>query len=103
VEVMLQLMIPMVFSDHEVDLIIPVISRAIAEVCAANDVQGNDIGIVLGACIGVPRACMRADKIAATSGLAFMSIDSATLTQMMFGMSKVDSQSFMVYMSRCYI
>lgn len=101
VDVSVQLMMTCVFTDHEVDQIMPVVQRAIAEICAQRDVQAKDLNLEVGAALDVPRACIRADKIARAYGVAFVSFDTENLTQMVFGLSKSDTQQFMVRICPC--
>jgi len=44
----------------------------------------------------VPRACLRADRIAAEKHVDFVSIGTNDLTQLVFGFSRDDTQRFMV-------
>ncbi len=91
-----QIMIPLVFSDHEVDEITPSIMRIAHELCYFENTTIHDLGLELGAMIEVPRACIRADKIAATTYMNFISFGSNDLTQLTFGMSRDDTQQFLV-------
>ena len=51
----------------------------------------------IGCMIEVPRACLRADRIAAEKHVDFVSIGTNDLTQMVFGFSRDDTQRFMVW------
>jgi len=87
-----RIMIPMVCSEHEVEAIVPIIKRGYANECA------NAIHCVpysIGCMLEVPRACIRADQIVSESGIDFVSIGSNDLTQLIFGMSKDDTQRFL--------
>lgn len=44
----------------------------------------------------VPRACTQADKIVSVKEVDFVMIGPMTLTQLVFGMSKEDSNIYMV-------
>jgi pyruvate,orthophosphate dikinase len=89
-------MIPLVFSDHEVDEITPSIMRIAHETCYAAGHSLNELGIELGAMIEVPRACIRADRIAMANYMSFISFGSNDLTQLTFGMSRDDTQQYLV-------
>jgi pyruvate,orthophosphate dikinase len=95
-KVHLQIMIPLVFSDHELDCLTPYIVKIALEMCENYRCTLDDIGFELGAMIEVPRACIRADKIATAKHIKFLSIGSNDLTQLTFGLSRDDTQQFMV-------
>lgn len=61
---------------------------------ARYDMQYLDCHI--GTAIETPRACIRADRIAATNHNAFVSIGTDLLTSLMFGFCKEDTHLFMV-------
>lgn len=92
----LQIMIPLVFSEHEVDYIIAIINRVRQRLCRLEGVQENSIFLQLGSMVETPRACLRADRIANIDEVEFMSFGSNDLTQMMLGLSRDDTQQFMV-------
>jgi phosphoenolpyruvate synthase/pyruvate phosphate dikinase len=54
------------------------------------------LGIAVGAMVETPRACIRADRIAACKGLHFVTIGCDTLTQLVFGLNREDAQQFLV-------
>lgn len=73
----INIMIPLVSSDHEIEIIKPIIKRAadsIFKTC------GFSIDYKIGCMIETPRACLRADAIAKI--VDFVSIGSNDLTQM---------------------
>jgi len=92
-----QIMIPLVCTDHEVDIITPVILAAAESVCAAEGPPYSleMLGIQIGSMIEVPRACIRADRIAQAAHVDFISVGSNDLTQCMFGFSRDDTSLFM--------
>ena len=97
-----QILLPMVFTDHEVDIVIPLITSTIAAVCSQIDGRRfsmESLGITIGAMIETPRACIRADRIAAAQHVDFVSIGTNELTQLVFGMSTEDTMHFMVRIS----
>jgi len=91
----------MVFSDHEVDALVPIISKAArgAFSAAGHRVANNDPGCDIGAMIELPRACLRAERIVAAKHISFVSFGTNDLTQMVFGLSRDDTQAFMVITS----
>lgn len=95
-DVDLQIIIPMVFSDHEIDAISLVIDRTIFEVCTEIGVDRHNYSIEIGAMLEVPRACMRAEKISQARGMRFVSFGSDELTQLVFGLGREDKEHFMV-------
>ncbi len=91
-----QVMLPMIVSDHEVDTISPLIVQTMEEMCTSCDVLPEDIHCELGTMIETPRACIRADRIAAAKYVSFVSFGTNDLTQLIFGMSRDDTQQYMV-------
>lgn len=89
-------MIPLVFSEHEVDYIIAIINRVRREMSRLEGVHEGSLSIQLGSMIETPRACLRADRIANIDEVEFMSFGSNDLTQMMLGLSRDDTHQFMV-------
>lgn len=94
-----EIMIPLVCSDHEVNEIVPIIHKAHDEVCARYASVYGDPGFhvnySIGCMVEVPRACIRADRIAGCRDVKFVSIGSNDLTQLVFGFSRDDTQRFM--------
>lgn len=93
-----QIMIPLVVTDHEVDLITPVICAAGSTVCNQGGLKFSmeSLEITIGTMLETPRACIRADRIAAARNVSFVSIGSNDLTQLVFGISRDDTQLFIV-------
>ncbi len=89
-------MIPLVFSDHEIDMLMPSIEVAMLEMCDREVVDFNDLNVQFGTMMEVPRACLRANKIASARNISFVSFGTNDLTQLVFGMSRDDTQQFMV-------
>ncbi len=94
--VFVQVMLPTIFSDHEVDTICPVIVQAMEDMCAACDVLPQDIHCELGTVIDTPRACIRADRISSSRYVNCLTIGTNELTEAIFGMSRDDVHVFMV-------
>ena len=84
------------------EVVAPVIKNAaaatVAEVAKAS---GLTFTYRIGTMIEVPRACLRADAIANEGDISFVSFGTNDLTQLMFGFSRDDSNSFLPdYMER---
>lgn len=92
----LQIMIPLVFSEHEVDYIIAIINRVRRELCRMEGVHEGSLFLQIGSMLETPRACLRADRITSIDEVEFLSFGSNDLTQMMLGLSRDDTQQFMV-------
>jgi len=90
-----QVMIPMVVTDHEVDVMSPLLVQAMEEMCAQCNALPEDVHCELGTMIETPRACIRADRIANARYVSFLSFGTNDLTQLLFGMSRDDTQSYM--------
>jgi len=91
----LQIMIPLVFSEHEVDYIIAIINRVRRELCRMEGVHEGSLFLQIGSMLETPRACLRADRITSIDEVEFLSFGSNDLTQMMLGLSRDDTQQFM--------
>jgi pyruvate,orthophosphate dikinase len=91
-------MIPMVFSNHEIDIISPIIMNAAKDVFDKVDRKPakDEVCFDLGTMIELPRACLRAERIATTKHINFVSFGTNDLTQMVFGLSRDDTEQFMV-------
>mmetsp|Transcript_35633 Transcript_35633/g.79155 ORF Transcript_35633/g.79155 Transcript_35633/m.79155 type:complete len:122 (-) Transcript_35633:66-431(-) len=78
-----KIMIPLVCTEHEVSLITPVIMQAAEAVCRGEGSRYSldSLGCVVGSMIELPRACIRADRIAQCSHIQHISIGSDTLTK----------------------
>lgn len=94
-----KLMLPMVCTDHEIDMITPIISHACDEVCAGAWADSNYntpyLECSIGSMVDVPRACLRADRIAGCKNVNFLSIGTNDLTQLVFGFSREDTYHYM--------
>jgi pyruvate,orthophosphate dikinase len=101
-----ELMIPLVCTDHEIDLITPIISSAVnfvlekarsdtSELSSQQIKNLEALRLTMGSMIEVPRACIRADRIAAAKHMEFVSFGSNDLSQLVFGFSRDDSHRFM--------
>ena len=85
-----EIMIPLVSSTHEVEL---VKSRVDAVAAAVRIEQGRDFDYRLGVMVETPRAALRAGDIAQNA--AFLSFGTNDLTQMTYGLSRDDAGRFM--------
>jgi pyruvate,orthophosphate dikinase len=86
----IEVMIPLVASRKELDLMKEVIDRVALEVGKLN---GTTLDYKVGTMIELPRAALRADEIAQTA--EFFSFGTNDLTQTTFGLSRDDSASFL--------
>ena len=93
-----QILIPWVCTDHEVDLVTPVITAAALGVCALAGPQYTlkNLEFYIGAVLETPRACIRADSIAAAQHVDFVSFGTSELTELIFGLSEEDARDFIV-------
>jgi pyruvate,orthophosphate dikinase len=83
-----EIMIPLVATKKEVDILKAVIDRVAAEVG-----KGKTIAYQVGTMIELPRAALMADEIAETA--EFFSFGTNDLTQTTFGLSRDDAGSFL--------
>ena len=86
-----EIMIPVVCHEHELTHQYALVDKVYAEVCRAKNVKA--IPHMVGTMIEIPRACVRADRLAETA--QFFSFGTNDLTQMSFGFSRDDTGSFM--------
>ena len=95
-----QIMIPYIVSDHEVNLIIPIIDAAAHLVCNQHGgvFTPDTLELTYGAMIQTPRAVVRAERIAGARLLRFVSVGTNELTQLAFGTSQDQAHLFMVSM-----
>lgn len=86
-------MVPMIFTDHEMELIQREMTTVKTSLCNRYEVQmePSDLKVHLGAMLSTPRSCMRADRIAMIKDVKVLCFDLDTLTELVFGMSKSDS------------
>ncbi|MGE0661063.1 MAG: putative PEP-binding protein, partial [Reyranellaceae bacterium] len=85
-----EIMIPLVATKRELDLMKEVVDKVAAEVSAASGVK---LPYLVGTMIELPRAALRAGDIAETA--EFFSFGTNDLTQTTFGLSRDDSASFL--------
>ncbi len=85
-----EIMIPLVATKRELDLMGEIVARVAAEVKASSGVA---VKYHLGTMIELPRAALRAGEIAETA--QFFSFGTNDLTQTTFGLSRDDSGSFL--------
>ena len=85
-----EVMIPLVSSAQEFDILHELVDRVAAEVSAS---EGVELDYMTGTMIELPRAALRAGEIA--EGAEFFSYGTNDLTQTTFGLSRDDSGSFL--------
>lgn len=88
----IQIMIPLVCTDHEIECIAPVIKSAAQSVCER---VGFAIDYKIGVMLEVPRALIRADSIVKEGDIEFVSIGTNDLTQFVYGFSRDDCNRFL--------
>ena len=85
-----EVMIPLIATKQEFDLLKAIVDRVAGEVSAET---GMALKYLTGTMIELPRACLRAGEIAETA--EFFSFGTNDLTQTTFGMSRDDSAGFL--------
>ncbi|SMH54299.1 pyruvate, phosphate dikinase [Azospirillum agricola] len=85
-----EVMIPLIMTQKEFDILKAVIDKAAAEVKAAT---GQEIEYLVGTMIELPRAALRAGDIAQSA--EFFSFGTNDLTQTTFGLSRDDAGAFL--------
>ena len=85
-----EIMIPLVATRKELDLMKAVVDQVAAEV---GQLSGEKLDYLVGTMIELPRAALRAGEIAETAD--FFSFGTNDLTQTTFGLSRDDSASFL--------
>jgi len=85
-----EVMIPLVGTVGELQILTDMVRRVAAEIIKSSGVQ---IPVVVGTMIEIPRATLIADKLAETA--EFFSFGTNDLTQMTFGYSRDDAGSFL--------
>ncbi|MGH6799317.1 MAG: putative PEP-binding protein, partial [Roseiarcus sp.] len=85
-----EIMIPLVATKKELDILKATIDRIGAEIMKA---AGLTVSYLVGTMIELPRACLRAAEIAETA--EFFSFGTNDLTQTCFGLSRDDAGSFL--------
>lgn len=93
---MVEIMIPLVFTEHEIDIVAEIIRSTKTAVCAEMAYREEDLPIRVGTMIETPRACLKADRIAANKNVSFVSFGTNDLTQLILGCSRDDTQQFIV-------
>lgn len=86
----LEILVPMLTSEHELDSIIKNINATVYEVF---DAEGATVEYRIGAVIETPRACLCANKIARTEGLSFVVFGLDRLTELTCGLSRADTEA----------
>lgn len=90
----IQILIPLISVQREVDYIANIIQSSAREVC---EHTGVDIEYEIGIILEVPRALLIVDHIIKnTPSIKFISIDTELLTQMTYGFGRDESNLFMV-------
>ena len=84
-----EIMVPLVATKKEFDILKAIIDRVGSEVMAR---AGITVGYLIGTMIELPRAALRAGEIAETA--EFFSFGTNDLTQTVFGLSRDDATSF---------
>lgn len=79
-----QVMLPFTITSNEIDWLHSRIRNKLRR------------GISIGTMIETPRACIRADRIAALEEVKFISFGTNDLTQLVMGMSRDDTQKYLV-------
>jgi pyruvate,orthophosphate dikinase len=87
-----EIMIPLVGTAAELKMLRELTEKTIAEVCAARKVRGS-LDIAIGTMIEIPRAALTADEVAQHAD--FFSFGTNDLTQMTFGYSRDDVNTFL--------
>jgi len=90
IDVLPEVMIPLIATKREFDILKEIVDRVAAEVIAA---EGTSFPFLVGTMIELPRACLRAGDIAETA--EFFSFGTNDLTQTAFGLSRDDSGGFL--------
>lgn len=90
IEVMPEIMVPLVGAKKELDILIAEAKEVISEVLLA---KKSDLNYKIGTMLELPRACITADAIAPSA--QFFSFGTNDLTQTTFGLSRDDSGKFL--------
>lgn len=90
IEVLLELMIPLISDVKELKYLIDLIKKEATKVLTENDI---DVQYSIGTMIEVPRAALIADRIA--ENVDFFSYGTNDLTQMTYGFSRDDASKFL--------
>jgi pyruvate,orthophosphate dikinase len=92
IKAMPEIMIPLVGSKKELEILVDLTKETIANVKAAKKFSGK-LDIMVGTMIEIPRAALTANEIAESA--EFFSFGTNDLTQMTFGFSRDDINSFL--------
>jgi len=87
--VSLDVLVPMLTSEHELEMVIETINSATDKIF---EEKGAKIEFRIGAIIETPRACLRANKIVKTEGLGLVVFGLDRLTELTCGLSKDDTK-----------
>jgi pyruvate, orthophosphate dikinase len=98
VEVHPEIMIPLIATRREFDILREIVDRVAAEVAKE---KGVELAYLTGTMIELPRACLQAEVIAEAA--EFFSFGTNDLTQTVFGLSRDDSGSFLADYERAGI
>ena len=90
VEIIPEIMLPLIGYAQELKILRPRVQRVCREVCAA---YGVDVPFTIGTMIEVPRAALLADAMAREA--EFFSFGTNDLTQMTLGLSRDDAGTFL--------
>jgi pyruvate,orthophosphate dikinase len=93
-----EIMIPLIATKREFDILKATVDRVAVEVGRE---KGVELGYITGTMIELPRACLRAGEIAETA--EFFSFGTNDLTQTVFGLSRDDAGSFLADYQRAGI
>jgi pyruvate,orthophosphate dikinase len=93
-----EIMIPLIATRREFDILKAVVDRVAADVSKE---KGVDLEYLIGTMIELPRACLQAESIAEAA--EFFSFGTNDLTQTTFGLSRDDSGSFLADYERAGI
>jgi len=88
-----EIMIPVVSTDREISLILPIIKDVANQVLTEQGMSFEEVPYKVGTMMELPRACIRADDIA-RAGVEFMSFGTNDLTQSTYGFSRDDMGKF---------
>jgi pyruvate,orthophosphate dikinase len=90
IKVLPEVMIPLIATKREFDILKDIVDRVAAEVM---ETEGTNFPFLVGTMIELPRACLRAGDIAETA--EFFSFGTNDLTQTAFGLSRDDAGNFL--------
>jgi len=88
-----EIMIPVVSTEKEISLILPMAKEVAMEVLKEQGLTQEQVPFKIGTMMELPRACLRAEAIT-RAGVEFMSFGTNDLTQSTFGFSRDDMGKF---------